>query len=74
MRSPCRLPSRRSRSLGRIGAREAEVRALTVLAGDLAYLGRGEEGLAHFRQALQLAEEIGDRMGLERAYANSPTR
>ena len=54
----------------RIGAREAEVRALTVLAGDLAYLGRGDEGLAHFRQALQLAEEIGDRMGLERAYAN----
>ena len=54
----------------RIGAREAEVRALTVLAGDLAYLGRGDQGLAHFRQALQLAEEIGDHMGLERAYAN----
>jgi DNA-binding NarL/FixJ family response regulator/tetratricopeptide (TPR) repeat protein len=53
-----------------IGAREAEVRALTVLGGDLAYLGRGEEGLAHFRHALQLAEEIGDRIGLERAYAN----
>jgi DNA-binding CsgD family transcriptional regulator/tetratricopeptide (TPR) repeat protein len=54
----------------RIGAREAEVRALTVLGGDLAYLGHGEEGLASFRQALQLAEEIGDRLGLERAYAN----
>jgi DNA-binding CsgD family transcriptional regulator len=53
-----------------IGAREAEVRALTVLGGDLAYLGRDEEGLASFRQALQLAEEIGDRLGLERAYAN----
>jgi DNA-binding CsgD family transcriptional regulator/tetratricopeptide (TPR) repeat protein len=53
-----------------IGAREAEVRALTVLGGDLAYLGRGEDGLAYFRQALQLAEEIGDRIGLERAYAN----
>jgi DNA-binding CsgD family transcriptional regulator/tetratricopeptide (TPR) repeat protein len=53
-----------------IGAREAEVRALTVLGGDLAYLGRGEEGLADFRHALQLAEEIGDRIGLERAYAN----
>ena len=53
-----------------VGAREAEVRALTVLGGDLAYLGRGEEGLAHFRQALQLAEEIGDRLGLERAYVN----
>jgi DNA-binding CsgD family transcriptional regulator len=53
-----------------VGAREAEVRALTVLGGDLAYLGRSEDGLAHFRQALQLAEEIGDRVGLERAYAN----
>ena len=60
MRSRCRSASRRSRSPGRVGAREAEVRALTVLGGDLAYLGRGEEGLAHFRQALQLAEEIGD--------------
>jgi DNA-binding CsgD family transcriptional regulator len=54
----------------RVCAREAEVRALTVLGGDLAYLGRGEEGVAHFRQALQLAEEIGDRIGLDRAYVN----
>jgi DNA-binding CsgD family transcriptional regulator/tetratricopeptide (TPR) repeat protein len=53
-----------------IGAREAEVRALTVLGVDLAYLGRGEEGLARLRQALQLAEEIGDDIGLERAYIN----
>jgi DNA-binding CsgD family transcriptional regulator/tetratricopeptide (TPR) repeat protein len=53
-----------------IGAREAEVRALTVLGVDLAYLGRGEEGLAHLRQALQLAEEIGDDVGLERVYIN----
>ena len=52
------------------GAREAEVRALTVLGSDLAYLGRGEDGLAHFREALQLAEEIGDLMGLQRAYEN----
>jgi DNA-binding CsgD family transcriptional regulator len=42
-----------------------------VLGGDLAYLGRGEEGLGHFRQARQLAEEIGDLLGLERAYGNS---
>jgi DNA-binding NarL/FixJ family response regulator len=41
-----------------------------VIGGDLAYLGRGDDGVAHFRQALQLAEEIGDRIGLERAYAN----
>ena len=53
-----------------VGAREAEVRALTVLGSDLAYLGRGEEGLANFRQALQLADEIGDRIGLSRAYVN----
>ena len=52
-----------------VGAREAEVRALTVLGGDLAYLGRGDEGVAHFRQALQLAEEIGG-IDLERAYVN----
>src|SRR5690349_9237300 len=53
-----------------LGAGEAEVRALTVLGGDLAYLGRGEEGIAHFRQALRLAGEIGDHLGLERAYGN----
>ena len=35
-----------------VGAGKAEVRALTVLGGDLAYLGRAEEGLAHFREAL----------------------
>ena len=29
-----------------VGAREAELRALTVLGSDLAYLGRGDEGLA----------------------------
>ena len=34
----------------------------------------GEEGLAYFRQALQLAEEIGDRIGLERAYVQSHRR
>jgi DNA-binding CsgD family transcriptional regulator/tetratricopeptide (TPR) repeat protein len=53
-----------------VGAGKAEVRALTVIGGDLAYLGGGEEGLAHFREALFLAEEIGDRIGLERAYVN----
>jgi DNA-binding CsgD family transcriptional regulator/tetratricopeptide (TPR) repeat protein len=41
-----------------------------VLGGDLACLGRAEEGIAHFHQALQLAEEIGDHLGLERAYTN----
>jgi DNA-binding CsgD family transcriptional regulator/tetratricopeptide (TPR) repeat protein len=54
----------------RVGAPEAEVRALTVLGVDLALLGRAEEGLAHIRPTLQLAEEVGDRFGLERAYGN----
>ncbi len=54
-----------------VGARKAEVRALTVVGVDLAHLGRAEEGLAHLRQALQLAEEIGDLIGLERVYINS---
>jgi DNA-binding CsgD family transcriptional regulator len=53
-----------------VGAGAAEVRALTVIGGDLVYLGRTEDGVAHFRQALQLAEEVGDLLGLERAYLN----
>jgi len=53
-----------------VGAREAEVRALTVRGSALAYLGRGEQGVGDLRQALQLAEEIGDRIGLERAWVH----
>jgi DNA-binding CsgD family transcriptional regulator/tetratricopeptide (TPR) repeat protein len=53
-----------------VGAGEAEVRALTVLGIDLSYLGRVDEGLAYFRQARQLAEEVGDHWGLERVYVN----
>ena len=53
-----------------VDAPEAVVRGLTVLGSDLAYLGRGEEGAAELRQAVQLAEEIGDRIGLERAYVH----
>jgi DNA-binding CsgD family transcriptional regulator/tetratricopeptide (TPR) repeat protein len=53
-----------------LGAREAEVRALTVRGCDLAYLGCADEGLADFRKAMRLAEEIGDHLGLERAYLN----
>jgi len=44
------------------GARAAELRALTVLGSDLAYLGRGDEGLARLRQAVRLAGEVGDPM------------
>jgi DNA-binding CsgD family transcriptional regulator/tetratricopeptide (TPR) repeat protein len=54
----------------RVGAREAEVRALTVLVVDLAHLGRAEEGLALVLPTLELAEEAGDHLGLERAYGN----
>ena len=53
-----------------VGARQAEIRALTVVGVDLANLGRDEEGLSYLRDALQLAEEVGDRLGLERAYVN----
>ena len=57
-----------------VGAREAEVRALTVRGSDLAYLGRSEEGVADLRQALELAEEIGDRIGLWSEHGSiSPT-
>jgi DNA-binding CsgD family transcriptional regulator len=55
----------------RNGAGTAEVRALTVQGADLAYLGRAEDGLACLRRALRLAEEIDDRIGLDRAYVNS---
>jgi DNA-binding CsgD family transcriptional regulator/tetratricopeptide (TPR) repeat protein len=51
-----------------VGAREAEVRALTVRGHDLAYLGRSEEGVSDLRKALLLAEKIGDRIGLDRAW------
>jgi DNA-binding CsgD family transcriptional regulator/tetratricopeptide (TPR) repeat protein len=53
-----------------LGAREAEVRALTVLASDLTYVRSSEEGIAYFCQAIELAEDIGDLIGLERAYGN----
>jgi DNA-binding CsgD family transcriptional regulator/tetratricopeptide (TPR) repeat protein len=53
-----------------VGAGEAEVRAITVVGMDLAYLGRSEEGLAELGRALRLAEEIDDHWGLERVYTN----
>jgi tetratricopeptide (TPR) repeat protein len=51
-----------------VGAHSAQVRALTVLGTDLAYLGRGDQGLARLRQALRHAEEHGDPMVLQRVY------
>jgi DNA-binding CsgD family transcriptional regulator/tetratricopeptide (TPR) repeat protein len=52
------------------GAGEALVRALTVRGADHVYLGRTEEGLSDLGEALLLAEEIGDRIGLDRVYTN----
>ena len=51
-----------------VGARQAEFVALAMLGIDLAYLGRGEEGLARLRSALRLAEENGEPPDLRRAY------
>jgi len=42
-----------------VGAPRAEFRALVVHAVDLAYLGRGEEGLAQLRRSLRLAHARG---------------
>ena len=41
-----------------VGAPGIEVRALDVLGGDLAYLGRAEEGLSALREARGLAEAM----------------
>jgi class 3 adenylate cyclase/tetratricopeptide (TPR) repeat protein len=51
-----------------VGARRAEFRALGALGVDLAYLGRGDEGLAQLWTALRLAEEDGVPEDLSRAY------
>ena len=51
-----------------VGARRAEFVALAVLGVDLAYLGRGKEGLAKLRLALRLAEENGDALQQRLAY------
>ncbi|WP_432874624.1 helix-turn-helix transcriptional regulator [Kribbella sp. CA-245084] len=52
------------------GAGKALVRALTVRGADLVYLGRAEEGLSDLGEALRLAEEIGEGIGLDQVYAN----
>lgn len=56
-----RVVSEQALALAReVGAQRAEFVALAMLGIDLAYLGRGEEGLAHLQSALRLAEENGD--------------
>jgi len=51
-----------------VGERRAELRALGVLGTDLAYLGDGDRGVAHLREALRLAEG-GAAEDIYRAYA-----
>jgi len=51
-----------------VGAHSPEFRARAVLGVDLAYLGHGEEGLAHLRLAVRLAEQSGDPAELVFAY------
>ena len=64
-----RVISEQALALAReVGARPAEFVALAMLGIDLAYLGRGEEGLVHLRSAVRLAEDNGDPTDLRRAY------
>ena len=54
-RATCEQALAMARAVGDPGI---EVRALDVLGGDLAYLGRAEEGLSALRQARDLAEAM----------------
>ena len=61
--------SEQALSLARaVGAQEAAFRALAVIGTDLAYLGRGEEGLAQLRLALRRAQDDGDAAAVLLAY------
>jgi DNA-binding CsgD family transcriptional regulator len=64
-----RVVSEQALALAReVGARRAEFVALAMIGIDVAYLGRGEEGLAHLESALRLAEENGNPPDLLHAY------
>jgi tetratricopeptide (TPR) repeat protein len=47
-----------------------EIRALLEVGSDLAYLGRADEGIAHLRRALELADDAGDPLALLSAYVS----
>ena len=51
-----------------VGANDVEARVLTTRGSNLAYLGRGEEGLAQLNGALEVARQIGDPRALQHAY------
>jgi DNA-binding CsgD family transcriptional regulator/tetratricopeptide (TPR) repeat protein len=53
-----------------VGADAVELRALSDLGRDLAYLGRADEGVAQLWRALELAEESGDPLALLHAYVS----
>ena len=53
-----------------VGDSGIEVRALDVLGGDLAYLGRAEEGLRYLRQARDLAEAMESAADVLVAYVS----
>ena len=57
-----------------VGAQTAEHQALTDLGVDLAYVGRGEQGLAQLGLARQLAHDRGDPAALQRAYGRAQRR
>ncbi len=51
-----------------VGAREVELECLMTRGSDLAYLGRGEEGVAELERTLALAKTAGDSLALYSAY------
>ena len=53
-----------------VGARTAEVRALTVLGSVLVHSGHTDAGVCAHEEALSLAQQTGDLISLERCYVN----
>jgi ATP/maltotriose-dependent transcriptional regulator MalT len=53
-----------------VGADQATVRARTALGCDLTYLGDSDQGVRELHLAIELAETIGDHLGLHRAYVH----
>ena len=53
-----------------VGAQAVELWALWDLGRDLAYLGRGDDGIEYLGRALALAEESGDPLSASAAYVS----
>ena len=69
-RSRSRSASRRSRWLARWAPPRWSSGRSRCLGRDLAYVGRGDEGLGYLWRALELAEESGDPLTLLDAYVS----